>query len=564
MKRLLLTFILGIVYVTSEAAPVFPGQWQNLILANGNTIWAELVGDECCSYYRSEDGKCFRLNTNTRFFEQVSINTLHQETAAMRTSMVEARAKRRTSKLKTTTNTKSSEIIGSFRGLVILVEFQDVRFENGHDKTLYNRILNEEGFVDEEKGFNGSVKDYFRAQSNGLFNLEFDVYGPYTTSENMAYYGANSGSNSWNSKNVAQMVYDACSAYDSEIDFSRYDWDGDGYVDQVFILFAGQGENFNKTNTDAIWPHEWNLSSASGGTIKPTFDGVRVNTYGCSSELGVNKQIDGIGTFCHEFSHCLGLPDMYDTSNGGNHDMSRWSIMATGCYIANGFKPCNYTSYERMYAGWEQPVELKEDCIISNMKPLGNGGVSYIYYNDAVPTEYYLFENRQKVGCDAGIYGTGLIVIHVDYLASAWSSNKINASSTPHCYVVPADNDYTAKSAKGLRGDPFPYINNEGETPIINNSFTDTSLPAAEWYNEDTQGKKFLNKTLTNITNNEDGTVSFVFGNPNPSTSINDITLYETTKDKRIYSIDGTFVGTDITKLNKGLYIIGGKKFVKQ
>ena len=127
MKRLLLSFILGIVYATSEAAPVFPGQWQNLILANGNTIWAELVGDECCSYYRSEDGKCFRLNTNTRFFEQVSINTLHQETAAMRTSMVEARAKRRTSKLKTTTNTKSSEIIGSFRGLVILVEFRDLK-----------------------------------------------------------------------------------------------------------------------------------------------------------------------------------------------------------------------------------------------------------------------------------------------------------------------------------------------------------------------------------------------------------------------------------------------------
>ncbi|MGN1376311.1 MAG: M6 family metalloprotease domain-containing protein [Prevotella sp.] len=563
MKKLLFAFILCIYHVISNAAPVYPGQWQNIVLADGTTVRAEFVGDECCSYYRSGDGRCFSFNDEARYFEQVSIESLIQKTATMRTSMIESRGVNRTSNLTKSATAKSTEIIGNRKGLVILVQFQDVRFEEGHDLVLYNRILNEEGFVDEEKGFVNSVRDYFHAQSSGQFDLEFDIYGPYTTSENMAFYGANSGTDNWNSKNVAQMIYDACAAFDSEIDFSKYDWDGDGYVDQVFILFAGQGENFDKTNTDAIWPHEWQLYSASGGTLLPVFDGVRVNTYGCSCELGVSKNIDGIGTFCHEFSHCLGLPDMYDTSGSGHYDMSRWSVMATGCYISNGFRPCNYTSYERMYAGWEQPVELKDDCRITGMKALGDGGVSYIIYNDAVPTEYFLLENRQKVGCDAGIYGTGLLVIHVDYDAALWASNKINASSTSHCYVVPADNDYASNSATNIKGDTYPYINTSEDVTITNDSFSATSLPAAEWYHEDSEGKKYINKPITQITNNADGTVSFVFGNPEPSTSIKDILSDEIKNDNRIYSIDGTYLGTDISKLDKGLYIIGGKKMVR-
>ena len=125
--------------------------------------------------------------------------------------------------------------------------------------------------------------------------------------------------------------------------------------------------------------------------------------------------IEGIGTICHEFTHCLGLPDIYDTAYGGGYGMGYWDLMNSGSYNSNGYIPAGFTSYEKMYCGWSQPIELKNDTVITGMKPLSEGGESYIIYNDANRNEYYLLENRQKTGWDAGIPGNGLLVIHVDY-----------------------------------------------------------------------------------------------------------------------------------------------------
>ena len=472
---------------------------------SGSSIEVTLCGDEYFSFYKDDLGVPYILQPDG-LLEAKSFDEVCEIWTSRRNSQLDAEvssASRRGSYVKRRVGTPSVTT-GNHRGLVILIEFDDVKFVTPNTQSTFNRFFNEINY--RENGMAGSVKDYFLAQSYNQLNIDFDVVGPYTTTYKMAYYGAET-ENSHDVRPV-EMIDEAITKASKDVDFSNYDWDGDGEVDQVFVVYAGYNQA-QGANANTIWPHE---SSLKGHGIYKTYNGVDIDIYGCSSELqgdGVHDTgiMDGIGTACHEFSHCLGLPDMYDTK-GNNYAMSYWDIMSSGSYNDDSRTPAGYTAYERMFSGWLTPIELKEKTTITDMKPLATHPEAYILYNEANRNEYYLLENRQPLGFDAGLFGHGLLIVHVDYNEEAWRSNTVNALNLrQRMTVIPADNNFI-QSINGIGGDAWPGIS--GNTQLTN--FTS---PAATLYNNNTDGTKFMSKNIDHITeNNTTNTVSFVACRP--------------------------------------------------
>lgn len=388
-------------------------------------------------------------------------------------------------------------VTGKRKGLVILVNFKDKKMQSKHTQAEWNDYFNKVGY--NKYGNNGSVHDYFYAQSYGKLDLEFDVIGPVTVSKNMASYGANDAQG--NDIDPAGMIKEACElAYAKEkMDMSQYDWDGDGAVDQVYVIYAGYGEAAGgEPNT--IWPHEWDIE---GGGYSLVLGGQRIRTYACSSELngGNGTDISGIGTACHEFSHCMGIPDFYDTAGGGCFGMDAWDLMDYGSYGGDGYEPTGYNTYEKWVSGWIEPTILTDPCYIKNMKPLSDAPEACVVFNEANKNEYYIFENRQLKGTDVALPNHGMLVIHVDYDQKVWFDNEVNNTSNHQRFtVVPADNKLTSET---VTGDTYPGTTKSTE-------LTDTSKPAATLFNANSDGRKFLGKPVTEITE-KDGLISFTF-----------------------------------------------------
>lgn len=452
-------------------------------------------------------------NAGERTVEEAAF--IDEQASLIKTAMSQLRSRRMTptderreataTKRRAASALRATAYEGTKRGIVILVNYSDKAMSLSSPQATFNAQFNEEGYS--QNNHIGSVHDYFYDQSYGEFDLQFDVVGPYTLPNKLAYYGTNVNGDD---QRVGQMIADACLLADGDVDFSQYDWDGDGEVDQVFVIYAGYGENAGASST-TIWPCEWALASSDYGSAL-TLDGVRVNTFACSCELAGTSgtTIGGIGIACHEFSHCFGLPDLYDTSSSGsNFGMATWSIMDSGTYNGpsqNGEVPCAYTGYERMYTGWLMPTVLSEGTVITTMKPITDGDPAdiYIVYNDGDNDEYYLLENRQKESWDAYGYGHGMLVLHVDYDATAWLSNVVNnTSSHQRCTIIPADNS-CVYSTSSLAGDPYP-----GTTS--NTSLTDSTTPAATLFNANSDNSYYLNKPITEIVESASGNISCVF-----------------------------------------------------
>lgn len=444
------------------------------------------------------------VSANNQTFS--TVRSLGAERAAQRNAARVARLQKRNPqafsknglhKMAPATGGEGVGVTGKRKGLVILVNFKDKAMLSNHNQTEWNNFFNQVGYSN--GGNFGSVHDYFYNQSYGKFSLDFDVVGPVTVSKNMSYYGGNDSNG--DDSHPAEMAYEACKLVDSQVNFSDYDWDGDGEVDQVFLVYAGYGEA-SSDDENTIWQHEWNFDEAG---LNLTLDGVKINTYGCSSELMgdyYDDAMDGIGTACHEFSHCLGLPDLYDTEYGGGYGMSSWGLMDAGSYNGDGCTPAGYSSYERWVSGWLQPTELKSAADIEDMKPLSDEPQAYVIYNEKTPTEYYLLENRQLKGTDVGLPGHGMLVLHVDYSEKAWEENTVNNVKThQRLSVIAADNKYTDAT---IEGDAFPGTSG-------NNELTDTSKPAATLFNANTDGRKYMGKPITDIAESEDGLISFSF-----------------------------------------------------
>ena len=423
MKRILLSISAVLAAIAIQAMPVKPGICRNITLADGTVVKAELVGDEHLTYWRTADGACYRQTPSAGVFSKVELSALQSEYDAV-VAQKAAREKAILESARTSMPVKKvegSKFQGKKKCLVILANFADTKFKPEHTLDLYKQIINGENYSDETLGFKGSVRDYFKAQSGGQFEIDFDVVGPVDLPKGYAGYGKNDASGRDQAALVYPMVEDAVNlAKDQVTDWKQYDWDGDGLVEEVFVLYAGHGQATYPQDPDLVWPHK---SAIDPMTVA---DGVKVSVYACSCELGATEAIDGIGAFCHEFSHCMGLKDHYDI-NGRGYGTGFWDIMCFGCYNGNTFLPAEYNSYEKMFCGWKEPIVLNaEPQKIEGMKALAAGGDTYIFYNDGNENEYYMLENRQKTGWDAALPGEGLIVLHVDYSKGAWEDNQVN------------------------------------------------------------------------------------------------------------------------------------------
>ena len=407
------------------------------------------------------------------------------------------------------------------KGLLILVNFKDREMVNRENtKTIYEQLMN--GLNDPYGENYGSVREYFLAQSYGLFDYYFDVVGPVTVSKNMSYYGQNDATG--NDLHPEEMIEEACKLVDNQVNFADYDLDGDGEVEGITVIYAGYGEN-SGASSNTIWAHEWQLNK-SGKTL--SLDGVTINTYATGPELSGSSGsiLEGIGTICHEYSHCLGLPDFYNMSyNDSNYGMNAWSVMDLGAYNGNGYHPAGYTAYERWYCGWLEPIELNESKNINGMLNIEDNPIAYVVYNENrskdMYGEYYLLANHQQVGWDQRAAGHGMMILHVNYDEEAWQSNVVNDSYSPRMALIPADNN--SNKNYSTAGDLWPGTS-------ANTSLTDTTKPASILYTENTDGKKYMHKPITEIWE-KDGLINFIFNNKNSNPG-SDVTLIADNKTR--------------------------------
>ena len=491
------------------AVPAQMGLWRKITLSNGSQVFAELRGDEFGSFLADRQGHGYIANSDGTY-RQTTIEEAvsemqksegYQESHSSNFGLMGARIP--VSPNAIGIQTDKTIFQGTKKGLVILAEYNDVKFSTTTPSqfgctdinSLYTKIINQQGL--NMTPFQGSVKDYFIDQSRGQFTLDFDIVGPVTLSQDRAYYGSPIYSNaectkvSYVDSHRGPMAYEAIQKAEAAgVDFSKYDWNNDGIVDQVFILYAGQSQA-NGGAEECIWPHEWTLSSAAANESARTgtfyykdangnvqqwskgecgsliYDGKTINTYACSNELATNRvydtstnqiivngtQIDGVGTFCHEFAHCLGFADLYDTSyKYSGCEMSYWDLMSAGNYngswnggnsswakVTSGYSPAGFSGFERWCAGWLEPKVLSDPQKITHLKPLGgtsssvnDGGDFYVIYADGsdITGEYYTLENRQYRNWDKGLPWCGLLICYVDYDATIWGNNKVNSMGT--------------------------------------------------------------------------------------------------------------------------------------
>ena len=502
------------------AVPAKRGVWCSLSLVDGTEVKAQLVGDEFLHYYVSEDGTKYVQDESTGLYRKMTDEVTAQRRAAVRRAQAQGRQKRMLRKAQA-----SNVFQGTKKGLIILVQFTDSKFKSGHDLALYKRIANDANYSD--NNFRGSIKDYFKAQSHGQFELDFDVAGICQLQHPYAYYGKNNSQEE--DVKAGQMVAEACLwAHEQGFDFSKYDWNGDGEVDQVFVLYAGHGEASYDKDPDTIWPHMHYLSASDYGKSL-SLDGVTVDTYACSSELNGDGNLDGIGTFCHEFSHCMGFPDLYDTSYAGWFGMGDFDLMCSGSYNGDSKCPAGYSAYEKAECGWltlKDMTNIEQETSIVGVQPMSADGDAYIIKNKGHKDEYYILENRQKTRWDSYLPASGLMITHVDYDADIWDWNMPNTSGKyEDANGNTKTNDHqrltifragNSSSDYGDSSDLYPYRSN--------NTLTKTSSPAATLYNTNSNGSKYMHVAIKDIAIASDGTASFTLSKDvqeeNPDTPV--------------------------------------------
>ena len=402
---------------------------------------------------------------------------------------------------------------GERHQLTVLVAFNDRSFVGDEAATLeqWNMIFNAENLMEEP--FMGSVHDYFLAQSYGDFNVVFDLVYVQVGDDAQKY--ASTATHDEKSQYLVEDIVEILKQ-NPEIDWSQYDWNDDGFVNQLLIIYAGQGMNdYDRTKySDLIWPHQWwmseHLKDMQQGVycdpIPVETDGQTyfVDCYCALAELTKNNDYGSFGTICHEYTHCFGFPDFY---NGSQQYVGRWDLMDYGNYNGNGFHPCGYSAHERWLMDWLTPEELTTTATITDMPALTDEGCAYLLRNDGYDQEYYIVENRQQRGWDQSLPGNGIVIFHIDYDPELWTSldEPANGGSVNHYVLFHAGN--TSRESAWA----YPYQ--------ANDSLTNTSTPAATLNNANIDGTKFMSKPITRMTVT-DGLASFDFLGGTPS-SIN-------------------------------------------
>ena len=506
-RRLMTCVVSGMVAASMMAVPAYRG-WRTVTQPDGTQIEVRQMGDEFYHYWETKNGKIVEPQDDGTFLATEKAKPDHQQWLRQR-------------KASSMYPSKPRKAIGERnlapRGLVILVQFKDIKFKSENTKADFQDMMNKAGY--NYNGATGSAVDYFKAQSNNDHNPVFDVIGPVTLKNEREYYGAQGkiGGYDQNDMYIADFVVDAVLAADElGCDFSQYDADNDKKVDIVYFIYAGQGQADGGA-TETIWPHNWELSSAfvykctHGGSgysssNLPKLDNKTINNYACSGELNGDEDRSGIGTFCHEFSHVLGLPDYYDTSEDeANNGLTPndWSLMDYGSYLNDGMTPPNYSMYDKYFMGWATPKLLKKDEKATVSLTTGyddayqiNGSTSILGYDNA-KTIYYI-ENRQKSGWDAYLPGHGMLVWQVKYSDSKWSENEPNATANNPRYTL------ISASGKELIGDVWEKQG--GEWVQLHDGSTDP-FP----YGETNSYKPYTGCELTEISESAAGVITFKY-----------------------------------------------------
>lgn len=593
MKKILLSITFALMGIVSGFAAKAYSGIVTVTQSDGTELNVRIYGDEHFNWLTTEDGVLLVKEGNNYYIaETTSYGTLKATSYIAHNANkrlpaeIKAIKKQDLSRFRSYAIKKASPAkamgtgnsgvkyfphSGSPKALVILVEFSGTPFQSGEKaKNVFEHFLKgktEDALPDGYEAYtgsyakanlrnNGSVSDYFYVMSQGTYTPQFDVVGPYKLNHSFLYYGQGENDNTY------ALVSDACKAADKDVDFSRYDADGDGMVDLVYIIYAGYPASMSGNPND-IWPK-------SGTGDFGTYDGKKVCRFGVHAELNFGRELNqkngfllsGIGLFCHEFSHTLGLPDLYptvDVSKVDNQNPEMWDLMDGGEYTYNGgYCPTPYSPWEMDAMGWATPIELSDEKQTVTLKSYGKERVAYKIKGEN--NEYLLLQNIQIGGWWTGValvYKTGMLVWRIDYNNKDVNlfDNPNNTIGKPKVMIVPADgyviSDYNHGDGKqwtdeeykaSLKGDPFPGATNKTEllSVVLNNST--------------------LEKPIYNI-KEENGVITFdyldnISAIQLPSVDETDMTT------KLIFSLDGRYLGNDASKLTKGIYIIGKKKVV--
>lgn len=470
MKKIFGIIIMAVMAVSLQARPAYPGMVK-LTQPDGSTIMVRIHGDEWGHWMTDASGKVIEMGEDGFYREAVGVTPESVAAVARirRQAMIQRRNKMAAAKA------SSHVAVGQKHFLVILCAFQDKDFKTANVNAAVTSMLNDKGYSG--NGATGSARDFYYASSNGYFEPIFDVYGPVTLDNNMSYYGKNINGVQGYDQHAEEAVLEGCEKLDNQIDFSQYDSDNDGYVDMVFMIYAGYGEA-DGGGSNTIWPHQY--------YVEGTFDDVNLYKYACSNELAnqgdLADKLDGIGAVCHEFGHAMGLPDFYDTDydtnsyTGGLYD---FSTMCDGAYNNSSRTPPYFNTEERILLGWVNESDAYQEFTTSGSvtipayRPDQGQTVAYKTPTDQ-NGEYFVYECRGSQGWDSGIDGHGLVVYHVDKssrkvkiidaygsntsvkASELWSNweetNSINENGKHPCfYVIPSDEqdnlDYEYSSA---------------------------------------------------------------------------------------------------------------------
>lgn len=437
MKRIFSSLVVMTMSVALMAVPARRG-WQTRTQADGTTIEVQTIGDEFYHYTINREGKQVR-----------EVNGMYQVVGEAPTPAVaKARhakgvARRQRKEIGVTPNAAP-------KGVVILVNFSNKSMQSGHTNATFDEMCNSLNCT--VNGGYPSAGQYFADQSNGAYRPQFDVFGPVTLSRNVAYYGTD-GSQEGDDQHATDAVIEGCRLANEQftINWADYDSDNDGYVDFVYVIYAGKGQADGGTS-ETIWPHNWEVSSARQyGSCTYTaaqckLGGKTIENYAMSSELSGNS-LGGIGTLCHEFGHVMGMPDFYDTNYGTNYDNNLtpcdWDVMDGGAYNGDGHCPPNYSPWEKEFFGWATTINPGNEG--QNLTLYANGTQNYQPYQITTNGNYvgpttaglrYYIENRQAVGWDAPLTGHGMLLWKVTFNATKWTDNEPNNTANNPYYTV--------------------------------------------------------------------------------------------------------------------------------